>query len=679
MNGLRNVQLRTKLLISFLLVSLLTLFVGFVGSSKINDVKNNDRRLYEEVTVPLTQVADVATAFQRMRVNAVVAVNHRDEAELAEAVSSIQQHRTTVRDALLRFDKTPLTNEERQAYNNLLSVQEEYRGSLNTVLAYAQADKKDEALKLLQGDARATARRYQDAIDKLQDAMTGNAQATSLQNQREAQSATTMMYAAMAFGFLASVVLGLLLTRDVMAQLGEDPGYLHEVAKKLSGGDLDGPFRPHKTEGSVYALMLGIVHSMRKQLAFSEGVMQGVAAPFSVFSPQDTTLFTNQAMLNLMEISGKPEDYLGKQSGEYIYGVKGKETLSTRALREKRPLFAEANVEARSGQTKHVSVSSAPFFDERGEMLGTVSIWLDQTSAIQAKHAAERSAEGMLQAAQQLEKVVEVVSSASEELSAQVEQSSRGTEVQSSRVAETATAMEQMNATVLEVAKNASQAAESSATAKDKAAAGAQIVSQVVQGINTMQTVSQAMKEDMSALGKQADGIGAIMSVISDIADQTNLLALNAAIEAARAGDAGRGFAVVADEVRKLAEKTMAATQEVGEAIGGIQNGAKKNLENVARAAATIEQATDLAHQSGEALHEIVRLVEISTDQVRSIAAASEEQSAASEEINRSIEEINRISSETATAMNQSAQAVGELASQAGSLRGLIDNMKCGV
>ena len=122
----------------------------------------------------------------------------------------------------------------------------------------------------------------------------------------------------------------------------------------------------------------------------------------------------------------------------------------------------------------------------------------------------------------------------------------------------------------------------------------------------------------------------------------------------------------------------MTATKEVGEAIRGIQNGTKKNLENVERAVTTVDQATGLARQSGEALEEIVRLVEVATDQVRSIAAASEEQSAASEEINRSIEEINRISGETASAMTQSAQAVGELAGQAGNLRGLIEKMKAG-
>jgi methyl-accepting chemotaxis protein len=299
--------------------------------------------------------------------------------------------------------------------------------------------------------------------------------------------------------------------------------------------------------------------------------------------------------------------------------------------------------------------------------------------ANEAKAKAERAkAEGMMHAAGQLEHVVEIISSASEELSAQIEQSSRGTEVQSQRVAETATAMEEMNATVLEVARNASQAAESSHNARNKAVEGAKVGASAVQSITSVQTNSVKLKEDMAVLGKQAEGIGQIMNVISDIADQTNLLALNAAIEAARAGDAGRGFAVVADEVRKLAEKTMTATKEVGDAVSGIQQGARRNLENVENSVGTIEQATALANESGAALKEIVNLVEVSTDQVRSIAAASEQQSAASEEIHHSIEDINRISGETASAMNQSAQAVGDLASQAQSLRALIENMKSG-
>ena len=294
-----------------------------------------------------------------------------------------------------------------------------------------------------------------------------------------------------------------------------------------------------------------------------------------------------------------------------------------------------------------------------------------------ARAQAERAkAEGMLHAAGQLEGVVEIVTSASQQLTGQIAQSSRGADEQSGRVRETATAMEEMNATVLEVARNAQQAADASIQTKQKALEGSNIVNDAVKGIETVRTQSMAIKEDMNALGKQAEGIGQVMNVIADIADQTNLLALNAAIEAARAGDAGRGFAVVADEVRKLAEKTMSATQEVGQAIRDIQEGTRKNIANVDKSAVSIESATSLSVRSGEALQQIVTLVDQVNDQVQSIATASEQQSAASEEINRSVEQVSAISAETAQSMEQASSAVAELAQQSKVLQKLITEMK---
>jgi len=153
-------------------------------------------------------------------------------------------------------------------------------------------------------------------------------------------------------------------------------------------------------------------------------------------------------------------------------------------------------------------------------------------------------------------------------------------------------------------------------------------------------------------------------------------LALNAAIEAARAGDAGRGFAVVADEVRKLAEKTMSATQEVGQAITGIQAGTRKNIQNVEQVAVTIESATTMSVRSGESLKKILELVHLVNDQVQSIATASEQQSAASEEINQSVEQVATISAQTAQAMEQASGAVADLTQQAQSLQRVIEKMK---
>ena len=297
--------------------------------------------------------------------------------------------------------------------------------------------------------------------------------------------------------------------------------------------------------------------------------------------------------------------------------------------------------------------------------------------ADKARNMAENAKqEGMRDAAHRLETVVDNVSSASEQISAQTSEISIGAETQSKRISETATAMEQMNATVLEVAKNSSYAAEMGVRAKEKAQQGAEIVRQSVMAMNTTQNQTQTLKTNMDQLGRQADSIGAIMTVIEDIADQTNLLALNAAIEAARAGEAGRGFAVVADEVRKLAEKTMGATKEVGDSIKAIQDVASQNIRSVEAAVSDLEQAVELSNQSGEMLSEIVSGVEESSDQIQQIATAAEEQSATSEEINKTIEEVNTIVKETAQGSSQTALAVQDLTEQMEELRKLILDFK---
>ena len=300
--------------------------------------------------------------------------------------------------------------------------------------------------------------------------------------------------------------------------------------------------------------------------------------------------------------------------------------------------------------------------------------------AMQQAEAASREAqsktEAMLVAADKLEQVGGVVSSASTELSAQIEQSDRGAAESAQRLSEAATAMNEMNATVQEVAKNAGSASTASAETKQKAEAGAQVVEKAVHSIEQVHQMSLELKDDMAQLNEHAQDITRIMNVISDIADQTNLLALNAAIEAARAGEAGRGFAVVADEVRKLAEKTMASTNDVGNAIKAIQESTAKSMAGVEQSVARIGEATELASQSGAALQEIVATVEATADQVNAIATASEEQSAASEEINQSIVQVNDMSRQTAEAMAEAAKAVSDLAAQAQGLTDLIPELK---
>ncbi|WP_034624363.1 methyl-accepting chemotaxis protein [Maridesulfovibrio hydrothermalis] len=261
------------------------------------------------------------------------------------------------------------------------------------------------------------------------------------------------------------------------------------------------------------------------------------------------------------------------------------------------------------------------------------------------------------------------------ELAAQVEQVNRGVDIQRDRITETATAMEEMNCTVLEVAQNASNAAESAGQSKEHAQTGAEGVDRAIGSIDKIYKRIMGLKETMGDLGKQADSIGHIMNMITDIADQTNLLALNAAIEAARAGEAGRGFAVVADEVRKLAEKTMDATKEVGDAVSGIQKNAKENIQAVELAAEDIIKSTDAASESGGLMDSIISIVDETAGQIQSIAAASEQQSATSEEINRAVGDVSTVASETAEGMATSAQTLKDISDNVEKLNSIVQSL----
>lgn len=118
--------------------------------------------------------------------------------------------------------------------------------------------------------------------------------------------------------------------------------------------------------------------------------------------------------------------------------------------------------------------------------------------------------------------------------------------------------------------------------------------------------------ENMNRLRETANEIGAIVSMINDIADQTNLLALNATIEAARAGEAGRGFSVVANEVKALSGQTAEATEKISSQIKAMQcavdtavssiTGIRDVMGRMDEISSSVASAID---QQGAAIHQI--------------------------------------------------------------------------
>ncbi len=474
--------------------------------------------------------------------------------------------------------------------------------------------------------------------------------------------------------FLAGTIV-FVTRKQIIAPMDLIKNFTSEISQGNFKTELEGVFTCEMLELSDN--IKHMVAELKNKLGFSEGVLKGISTPCIVADANEKALFVNQGMLDLFSRHGVPADYIGRTVGDVVYGEPSRTTVVTKTIKENREYNnLEMNLNHPSGNTFNLLVNVSPLFDLDERMLGAILMVTDMTEIKKQQRMIEEKNIMISDAAESATEISNQVSSFSEALATQIEQSSRGAEEQSAMASEAATAMDEMNSTVFEVARNASTAAGSADAAQAKALAGDKMVVKAVETITEVHALSEALSHDMAELGTQAEGIGHIMGVITDIADQTNLLALNAAIEAARAGEAGRGFAVVADEVRKLAEKTMTATGEVGSYITQIQNSTRKNIVSAEKSTESILTVTELVNKSGEILKDIVASISEASDQVRSIATASEQQSAASEEISRSTGQINTIAGETAQAMTESAEAVSKLTALAHELNSIIAKMQ---
>ena len=443
--------------------------------------------------------------------------------------------------------------------------------------------------------------------------------------------------------------------------------YVREVEKGNAHARLDVQGRDDM--GKLAASLRSMVRKLAEQARWYQGILNSIPLSVSVTDRDMAWTFCNANALNAM---GKSlEDVLGKHCSEKKGNICDTDQCGIEQLRRgnKRVLNTMPN-----GKTINILLDY--LYDDAGAIIGHVEIGEDITERVRLEaEAREAVRKGRMETVIRLESVVSSLQGAADALKGTIATVRDQADDAARRMGETSAAMNEMNSTVLEVAQNAESAAEAATAVQGNAQDSTGIVQRTVESMREVQQQSSGLKEDMGSLDKQAKDIGAVLTLIRDVADQTNLLALNAAIEAARAGEAGRGFAVVADEVRKLAEKTMSATQEVETAIAAIQEGTGKSSATVDRTVSSIDDVGLLAQESGQALERISGLAGDSCARASAIAAAATEQSAASEEINRHIASVTILCADIAQNMDQAANLVGGLVAQVAVVTDVLDDL----
>jgi methyl-accepting chemotaxis protein len=295
------------------------------------------------------------------------------------------------------------------------------------------------------------------------------------------------------------------------------------------------------------------------------------------------------------------------------------------------------------------------------EQAGQATQQIASTSQQVARGAGEQS-ESLQQTTQSVE-----------QLSKAIEQIAQGAQEQSKSIEKNLLTVRKVETSADKTVSSAKAAAGGAKEAADSAKTGADMAHQTVDGMTRIKESIGVASKKISDLGERSKEIGKIVATIDDISAQTNLLALNAAIEAARAGEQGRGFAVVADEVRKLAERSLSATQEIADLIGGIQTGVEETIKAMGEGNKEIESGYQLAVDAGSALEDILKRAEEVGKQVDQIAVVGAEVADYSKEMVRLNEEFSSIVEENTAATEQMAASSDQVSKAVESVAGVSE------
>jgi methyl-accepting chemotaxis protein len=296
----------------------------------------------------------------------------------------------------------------------------------------------------------------------------------------------------------------------------------------------------------------------------------------------------------------------------------------------------------------------------------------------------------MVSSAEQVSSQSSSVAGATEEMSANINAIASAAEEMSMNVQSISSSAEQMSQNVDSVAaaieENSMELADVARFARD----GSDIAEMA-----NKKSVS-AMKS-IELLGKVAQDIGDVTSVIKRIAKQTNLLALNATIEAASAGDAGKGFAVVANEIKELADQSAKAAQDIALRIKGVQTNTEEVVkvideianiidhinESSALIAKSVEQQKSTAneisgnvHQAGTGTNNIaIAIAEVATGS-NSMASSAAEAAKGVTEVSSRIQDVNKAAGESNNGAQKVNLAAAELTSIAGEIQKMVARFK---
>jgi len=235
MNFFLSLKIRTKLMTGFIFVVAIAAIIGYVGMRNIDAINAADTKLYEKITIPVAQLIDISTNFQKVRVTTRDIINFADNKDKFE--SNLKLTEGLIKETAQinsSFKTTLLTQRGREQFDAYIKAFSGYNDVVSKVVELVKQGKAKEANEYFFGEGTKYVGEFGECIDNLIKAKTDYAKQTADDNTALANQSNNLMTGLIIAGVIIALILGLWISQIIASNLIK----VVEVSQAIAEGDL---------------------------------------------------------------------------------------------------------------------------------------------------------------------------------------------------------------------------------------------------------------------------------------------------------------------------------------------------------------------------------------------------------------------------------------------------------
>ena len=244
-----NMKLAVRLGLGFAITLALLLVISVVSYTRLNALNVKIESMVNDKfpkTVQANNVIEAINTIARHLRNSYIFSG----AEQLKSIDAIAPQTKIISDNIEKLDKSITSDKGRELFKTITVARTAYVASHDAFLELLKADKKAEIVTLLQGDLRKTQTDYVKGVNALVDYQTELMHEAGKDADDLVIATERLIIILGSIAAILSALIGWIITRSVVKQIGGEPNYARDMVARLADGDLTMQLQTHPKDDS---------------------------------------------------------------------------------------------------------------------------------------------------------------------------------------------------------------------------------------------------------------------------------------------------------------------------------------------------------------------------------------------------------------------------------------------